>query len=77
MGEFRHLGWILVMLGGGLVLVGLLLVLAGRLPFLGRLPGDIHIQRGGWTIYFPIATCLLLSLLLTLLLNLIVRLLRR
>ncbi|MGC8874633.1 MAG: DUF2905 domain-containing protein [Chloroflexia bacterium] len=77
MGEFRHLGWILVLLGGGLVLVGLLLVLAGRLPFLGRLPGDIRIQRGGWTFYFPIATCLLLSLLLTLLLNLIVRLFRR
>ncbi len=76
MGEFRHLGWILVLLGGGLLLIGLLLVAAGRLPFLGRLPGDIRIQRGGWTFYFPVVTCLLLSLLLTLLLNLIVRLLR-
>jgi len=75
-GEFRHLGWILVLLGGGLLLIGLLLVAAGRLPFLGRLPGDIRIQRGGWTFYFPVVTCLLLSLLLTLLLNLIVRLLR-
>ena len=45
-----------------------MLVLAGRVPWLGRLPGDIHIQRGSWTFYFPLATSLLLSAVLTLLL---------
>ena len=43
-----------------------MLVLAGRVPWLGWLPGDIHIQRGGWTFYFPLATSLLLSVVLTL-----------
>ena len=50
--------------------LGLILTFVHHVPFLGRLPGDIHIQRKGLTVYFPIATCLLLSLLLTLLLNL-------
>src|SRR5439155_1604053 len=47
---------------------GRLLVLVGRVPWIGRLPGDIHIQRGNWTFYFPLATSLLLSAVLTLLL---------
>ena len=50
-----------------------MLVLAGRVPWLGRLPGDIHIQRGGWTFYFPLATSLLLSVALTLIFYLIGR----
>src|SRR5207247_102370 len=43
-------------------------MLVGRGPWLGRLPGDIHIQRGNWTFYFPLATSLLLSVVLTLIL---------
>jgi len=49
------------------------LVLAGRVPWLGRLPGDIHIQRGSWNFYFPLATSLLLSVALTLIFYLIGR----
>jgi hypothetical protein len=55
-----------------LVAVGLLLALAGaivwaapQVPWLGRLPGDIRIERPGLRVYFPIATCLLASLLLS------------
>ncbi len=57
-----------VLIGFGLLIaaVGLLLVLAGRLPWMGRLPGDVYVQRGNWTFYFPLATSLILSLLLTL-----------
>lgn len=62
-------------MGKGLILMGLLLVaagvlvlLAGKLPFLGRLPGDILIRRPGFTFYFPLGTSLLLSLLLSLIL---------
>jgi hypothetical protein len=51
-----------------IVVAGLVLMLVGRVPFLGRLPGDIHVQRGNWTFYFPLATSLLVSVVLSLLL---------
>jgi Protein of unknown function (DUF2905) len=43
------------------------LMLVGRVPWLGRLPGDIYVQRSNWSLYFPIATSIVLSVLLTLL----------
>jgi hypothetical protein len=64
------LGRMLLVVGGLLAAVGLVLLLAGRVPFLGRLPGDIVYRKGGTTVYVPVVTCLLLSLLLSLLLNL-------
>ena len=45
-----------------------MLLLVGRVPWLGRLSGDIHYQRGNFTFYFPLATSLLLSVVLTLIL---------
>ncbi len=64
-----------LLLVAGLVIagVGLLLLLADRVPWIGRLPGDIVIQRGNWTFYFPLATSLLLSVILTLIVWLISR----
>ncbi|HUM15101.1 MAG TPA: DUF2905 domain-containing protein [Candidatus Nitrosotalea sp.] len=60
--------------GALMVLLGLVLLVAGNLsgkvPWLGRLPGDIHIQRGSWSFYFPLATCLVVSIVLTLLFSL-------
>jgi len=57
-----------------MVCLGLILLVAGnlsgRIPWLGRLPGDIHIQRGNWSLYFPLATCLVISVVLTLLFSL-------
>jgi hypothetical protein len=44
--------------------------LSGKVPWLGRLPGDIHIQRGNWSFYFPLVTCLIVSIVLTLLFSL-------
>ena len=61
-------GRLLMVLGAVLLAAGALLYFAPRIPLLGRLPGDIAIERGNWTFYFPLATCLLLSLLLTLVL---------
>ena len=65
-----------MLLGGVLVLLGLLLVLAPKLPFLSRIPGDIVLRRGELTIYFPIVTMLLVSVGLTIVLNVILRLFR-
>lgn len=50
--------------------VGLLLLAGPRIPFLGRLPGDVLIHRDGTTIFLPLASCLVVSLVLTLLVNL-------
>ncbi|NLJ68290.1 MAG: DUF2905 domain-containing protein [Firmicutes bacterium] len=60
-------GRALVILGIFLILIGIGLSIAPRLPWLGRLPGDIVIKREGFTFYFPLATCILVSLLLSLL----------
>jgi DUF2905 family protein len=68
-----ELGKLLIVVGALLALVGVVLVLAGRIPGIGRLPGDIYVQRGNWTFYFPLATSVLLSVVLTLLLWLIGR----
>jgi hypothetical protein len=77
MANFSDLGRLLIIAGGAIVLLGLLLLLVGRVPFFGRLPGDINIQRGNTTIYFPIVTCLVLSVVLTVVVNLLLLLLRR
>ena len=61
------LGVVLLLLGGALWLVG---NLGGKVPWIGRLPGDIVIERGGWKFYFPLATSILLSLVLTLIFSL-------
>jgi hypothetical protein len=74
---FEDIGKILLILGGLIFLLGLMLLLAGRVPFLGRLPGDIRIEREGFSCYFPLVTCILLSILLTILLNIVLRLLGR
>lgn len=60
-------GRLLIILGVVLILVGLLLTYGGRIPWLGRLPGDIRIERENFSFYFPLATSLLVSLLLSLL----------
>ena len=67
------LGKVLVGFGVLIAAIGGMLVLAGRVPWIGRLPGDIHIQRGNFTFYFPLATSLLLSVVLTLIFYLVGR----
>ena len=60
------LGKVLILSGVLLAGLGLVLILADRIPWLGRLPGDIVIERKNFTFYFPVLTCLLLSAVLTL-----------
>ena len=62
------LGRVLIWMGIGLVVLGLLVSFAGRLPFrLGRLPGDIYIHGKNSSFYFPVVTCILLSVVFSLL----------
>ncbi len=68
-----EIGKLLIIVGGFILVVGLVLALGIRIPYLGKLPGDISIDRGNVHFYFPIVTGLLLSLLLTILLNVFFR----
>ena len=68
-----EIGKLLIVVGGLVLLVGLFLTLGLRIPYLGKLPGDISIDRGNVHFYFPIVTCLLVSLLLTVLLTVFFR----
>jgi hypothetical protein len=62
-----ELGKLLVVAGIVLVVLGAVFLLAGRLPWIGRLPGDIVVRREGFTFYFPLTTSILVSVVLTLL----------
>jgi len=64
---FGALGKLLILLGVFIILMGLLLLLGEKIPWIGRLPGDILIKKEKFTFYFPIATSILISIILTLL----------
>jgi len=66
--DVSQIGKMLILFGGSIVLLGIVLLAFGKIPFLGKLPGDIVIQKKNITFYFPIVTSLLLSLIISLLL---------
>jgi hypothetical protein len=71
------LGKLLLFLGLLIMIGGALLLLAGRIPWLGHMPGDIHVQRDGFSCTFPLVTSIIVSIVLTVLLNIIIRVLNR
>jgi len=66
--KFDHMGKFLIIVGIVCILTGLAINYAHKIPFLGKLPGDISIDKGNVKIYIPIATSILISILLSLLL---------
>lgn len=68
MGEIAKM---IIILGIALVVLGVVLLLAQKLPFLGRLPGDIMIKKENFTFYFPLATSIIVSIIISLVLYLI------
>jgi len=66
-------GRVLLFTGLGIAALGGLLLLGGKIPWLGRLPGDIIYRKGSFTLYFPLVTSILISVLLTLVLSLLRR----
>jgi len=73
----ENLGRFLILAGIFIAILGLVLAFANKVPFLGRLPGDIFVQKGSFQFYFPIVTGLVISLALTIIVNIIIRLFSR
>ncbi|MCX7988086.1 MAG: DUF2905 domain-containing protein [Thermodesulfovibrio sp.] len=67
----NEIGKFLVIFGFIIILLGFLLTFAGKIPLIGKLPGDIVIERKNFILYFPLGTSILLSIIITLLFYLI------
>ena len=65
-----QIGKMFLVFGALFILIGFLLQFLGKVPGLGRLPGDLYIRKGSFTFYFPVVTSLLISLVLSLIINL-------
>jgi hypothetical protein len=66
-GATQYIGKMLIVLGLVVAAVGLLFMLSDKIPWLGRLPGDIIVRKKNYTFYFPLATCIVVSIVLSLL----------
>ena len=73
----EELGKWLILVGVLLALSGGAMMLVGKVPGIGHLPGDIVIERGNFSCFFPLATSILLSIVLTVLLNIILRIINK
>jgi hypothetical protein len=73
----HDVGRLIIVAGVILVAIGLLLVFFDRIPLVGKLPGDIHIRRGNFQLYVPLATSIALSIVATLVFWIVSRLLRK
>jgi hypothetical protein len=69
--EIQPLGKLLIVLGIFLVVFGILIVLAPKIPYIGRLPGDVYLKRDNFIFYFPLVSSIVISIVLTLILNFI------
>ncbi len=74
MSDLQSIGRTLLLVGMVILVIGGIFMLAGKVPFLGDLPGDIRIQRGHWGCFVPLAASILISLILTIILNILARL---
>lgn len=67
MNGVSSIGKLLMLVGVILLALGALLTFIGKIPGIGRLPGDIVVKRGNFTFFFPVTTCIILSIILSLL----------
>ncbi len=77
MSSFSDMGKFIVLAGAALIVIGGLVWAMGKVPFLGRLPGDIRIERGNFSCFFPLATMIIVSIILTVVLNIVLRLINK
>ena len=73
----KEIGKVLILFGSITMLLGLFFMLGGKISFLGRLPGDILIEKENYRFYFPLASCLLVSIILTIVINIVFYLFRK
>jgi hypothetical protein len=71
--QFQISGKLLILLGLFIMLIGIIILFGGKIPFLGKLPGDINISRENFHFYFPLTTSIILSLLISLVIYIINR----
>jgi hypothetical protein len=69
----NEIGKFLIIVGLLILVLGLLITFAGKIPFIGKLPGDIVIQKRNFVFYFPLGTSILLSIILSLIFYLLSR----
>lgn len=74
---FEAVGKLLILAGGFLLLLGFIFVFWQKIPFAGKMCGDIFIQKKKFSFFFPLSTCIIISILLTCLINFIIWLLRK
>jgi hypothetical protein len=75
--DWGTIGRMLLIFGAIFVVLGLIFLLIGRVPWLGKLPGDIFIRRGDSSFYFPLVTCIVISVIVTTLVNVVIWLLNK
>jgi hypothetical protein len=68
------MGKVLIFFGILLIILGLIFLFIDKIPLLGKLPGDIRIEKKNFVFYFPLTTSIILSLILTIIINIILRL---
>ena len=73
----KSLGMLLLIVGCVTAAIGLLLMIAPKVPWLGHLPGDIHYRGKNTSFHFPVVTCIVVSIVLTVVLNIVIRFFRR
>ncbi|HET6460726.1 MAG TPA: DUF2905 domain-containing protein [Syntrophales bacterium] len=73
MPDFSSFGKILIIIGVVIAGLGFLVLLGGKIPWLGRLPGDLYFKGKNFTFYFPLATSIIISIILTIILMFISR----
>jgi len=73
---FPYFGKILIFIGFFLIFIGILFLFSSKIPYFGKLPGDIYIKRGNFTFFAPIGTCLVISIILSVILYIIFRFLK-
>ena len=59
-------GKLFIFIGLLLVVIGIVFIVGNKIPFIGKLPGDIAIERNNFNFYFPITTCIIISIILSL-----------